>query len=68
MQITMRSARVNAGLNQTDICSMMNINQKTLIDWEKGRKIPRADKLMEFCEICGCDIKDIKIGAEEGSR
>ena len=65
MKITMASARVNAGLKQSEVCKMMDISQNTLIDWEKGRISPRMNQLMEFCEICGCSIEDIDFEGEK---
>ncbi len=61
MQITLASARVNAGLKQLDVCKKMNITEKTLIKWEKGEVIPRADKLFQLCELYGCEITDIRL-------
>ena len=62
MQITMRSARVNAGLTQRELGKKMKVSESTIVHWETGKKIPRADRLFRFCEIVGCDISDIKLG------
>ena len=59
MKVTMKSARVNAGLKQKEVCSRMGICENTLIDWEKGRKIPRVDEFQKFCEIVNCNMDDI---------
>lgn len=64
MQITLASARVNAGLTQKQVCAEMGIAEKTLIMWENGR-IPRADKLMRLCELYGCQITDIKLEGDK---
>lgn len=61
MQITMASARVNAGLSQLEVCERMNISEKTLIKWEKGRTEPKVSQLRQFCEICGCEMQDIRL-------
>ena len=63
MQVSLASARVNANLTQREVCEKMGITEKTLIMWEKGR-IPRADKLIQLCEIYGCEIADIKLEGE----
>ena len=64
MQVSLASARVNANLTQREVCEIMGITEKTLIMWEKGR-IPRADKLIQLCEIYGCEVSDIKLEGEQ---
>ena len=64
MQISLASARVNANLTQKEVCEKMGITEKTLIMWEKGR-IPRADKLIQLCEIYGCEVTDINLKGEQ---
>ena len=64
MRVSIASARVNAGLTQREVCEKMGISEKTLIMWEKGR-IPRADKLIQLCEIYGCDVSDIRLEGEQ---
>ena len=59
MKVTMKSARVNAGLKQTEVCARMGICLNTLIDWEKCRKIPRVDEFQKFCEVVNCNMEDI---------
>lgn len=37
IKITLKAARVNAGLTQDDVSRKMRISKHTLIDWEKGK-------------------------------
>lgn len=60
MQITMASARVNAGLTQNEVSELMGITPKTLITWERGQREPKFSQLQKFCEICGCEVSDIR--------
>ena len=38
--ITLRGARVSAGLTQRQVCEALNISRPTLCNYEKGRTIP----------------------------
>lgn len=39
-QITLASARVNAGMTQEEIAHKMGVSKKTIINWEKGNTSP----------------------------
>ena len=41
LQIKMAAARVNAGLTQNDVASRMKISKQTVVNWEKGKVIPK---------------------------
>lgn len=49
MQITLKAARVNAGLTQAKAAELLGITEKTLIDFEKSKRFPDVPmiKLME---------------------
>ena len=51
--ITMRAARVNAGLTQVDIASKMHISPMTVHNWEKNKVIPKPAQFEMFCRLCG---------------
>jgi len=59
MRITIRAARVNARLTQTEAANALNIGLKTLQNWESGASCPRADKMPEICKLYGCNTDDI---------
>ena len=58
-QITMKAARVNAGLTQKQMADRMHRNNNTVMAWERGHKMPRADEFKKYCEICGVETSDV---------
>ena len=50
-QISLAAARVNAGLTQEEVSRSLGISKNTLINWEKGKSIPRATQMQKMCEI-----------------
>lgn len=59
MQITLRAARVNAGLRQIDAAEAINISKATLISWEAGKTSPKAWQMQQLCELYGIPIDHI---------
>lgn len=59
MRVSMRAARVNAGLTQQQAASALGVGPKTLQYWESGVHSPRADKMPEICRLYGCELGDI---------
>lgn len=45
LQISLAAARVNAELTQDDVARKMGISKQTIINWEKGRVIPKIPEL-----------------------
>ena len=40
IQITLAAARVNAGMTQEAVAKVMHVSKQTIINWEKGKRIP----------------------------
>lgn len=53
MKLSMKAARVNAGMTQTELAEKLGVAESTLINWEKGRTTPNVKQLRQFCEIVG---------------
>lgn len=53
LQISLAAARVNAGMTQMEVANRMQLNKQTIVNWEKGRVIPKAAQLKMYCEIVG---------------
>ena len=53
VKITIRAARVNAGLSQKEAADRLGVSNKTLGNWEKGITFPPADKISAICELYG---------------
>lgn len=37
LKITLAAARVNAGLTQSEVASIMHVSMQSIINWEKGK-------------------------------
>lgn len=59
MRVTIRAARVNAGLTQSGFAKQIGVGVKTVQNWEAGTSSPRADKMPEICNVLNCKIEDI---------
>lgn len=59
MRVTMRAARVNANLTQTEAAKALCVGVKTVQNWEAGVTSPRADKVQDICALYKCNISDI---------
>lgn len=60
MQLTLRAARVNAGLTQQQVFEKTGFARSTLNRWEAGIVRPKIDCLMVLCELYGVPIECIK--------
>lgn len=49
-QITLKAARVNAELTQSEVCKMLKISKTTLVKWEKTNKVSDI-VLIALCSI-----------------
>lgn len=57
--ITLRAARVNAGLTQKEAAAKLNVSNKTLWNWETGARVPNINKVKAICELYGMSYDDI---------
>ena len=61
MQITLRAARVNAGLTQEQVHQSTGIARSTLKRWERGETSPKVTELADLCELYGIPVEQIKL-------
>ena len=61
LQITLKAARVNAGLTQAQVEAQTGYARSTLTSWESGKTFPKADALENLCRLYGIPIGNIKI-------
>lgn len=61
MQITLKAARVNAGLTQQQVLQATGIARSTLKRWERGETFPKVNELAVLCELYGVPIECIKL-------
>lgn len=52
-KITLRAARVNAGLKQKEAAKALGVSNKTLSNWENGLSTPKANQIDPICVLYG---------------
>ena len=52
-KISLTAARINAGYTQKDVAKQMHINKQTIVNWEKGKVIPKPAQINMMCELYG---------------
>ena len=60
LKISLKSARVNAGLTQKEVAETLDVSNKTVCSWEKGETFPRTDQIDALCNLYGVSYDDIK--------
>ena len=58
-KISLRAARVNAGLSQKEASTLLQISNKTLSSWENGETFPSAKKIECLCRLYDTSYDDI---------
>ena len=58
-KLTMKTARVNAGLTQQEVAERIGVSRKTVINWEQGRVAPAIPQYQLFALICGVSVDAI---------
>ena len=49
LQISLKAARINAGKTQKDAANAIGVSNSTIVKWENGKTLPRADQLNNLC-------------------
>ena len=52
-KITLKAARVNANLSQSDAAEKIGVAVSTLRNWESGKTFPRQPQIEKMCEVYG---------------
>lgn len=60
MEITLKAARVNAGMTQIQVEKTTGFARSTLTRWETGKGFPRIDHLTTLCKLYGVPVDCIK--------
>ena len=58
------SLRENKNLYQKDIARIFNVEQATVSNWEKGKRIPDSDMLIKLANFFGVSV-DFLLGNEQ---
>lgn len=63
-QITLKAARVNANLSQTDAAEKLGVAASTLRNWECGKTYPKQYQIVKICVLYGIHFDNIFFGKE----
>lgn len=58
-KITLKAARVNAGLTQKELGDLMGKSEYTIMNWENGKTKMRLDDFDKWCSILNLDKNNI---------
>ena len=59
LKITLKAARVNAGLSQKNVADHLGLSNKTICSWVKGDTFPSADYIDKLCKLYGVSYDNI---------
>lgn len=59
LRISLKAARVNAGLSQKAVADNLGISNKTICSWEKGHTFPSAGYIDKLCKLYGVSYDEI---------
>ena len=62
MRITLKAARINAGLSQKEVAKKLGVCRQTIIKWERDTGRLNIEKLQSLCRVYGVDMNDIFLG------
>lgn len=63
-KISIASARVNAGMKQSDLASALNVSVSTITNWENGRSEPNVNQLRKISDLSGIPMDFIFVPEE----
>lgn len=55
-KITLKAARVNAGLSQIEAAKKLNVAVSTLRNWEAGKTYPKQPHIEKMCDVYRIDF------------
>ena len=59
MKISLRAARVNAGLTQDEVAKSVKKSKNTIVSYEKGRSVPDIETGKALARLYGMSVDDI---------
>ena len=61
MKLTLKAARINAGLTQIDVAEKIGVNIATISSWETGKTKPSLNNYFRLCTLYNCTEDSISI-------
>lgn len=59
LKISLKAARVNAGLSQKSVADALKVSNKTISSWENGDTFPSAKFIGLLCRLYNVSYDDI---------
>lgn len=59
MKVTLKAARINAGLTQEEAAKELGVSEYSVSNWERGKTYPDIPALKKIERLYGVDYKDI---------
>lgn len=59
MKLTLKAARVNKGLTQSEVAKRLCVNKGTLVNYEKYRTIPDIKMAKIMADLYGVSVDDL---------
>ena len=64
MEITLKAARVNAGLTQIQVADRVGSTKNTISNYERYITIPDMEMAKKLADVYGCTVNDLKFKRE----
>lgn len=64
IKISLAAARVNARKTQEDVAKHMHVSKHTIVNWEKGKIIPKPAELEMMCRFYNFPVDNIFLPTE----
>ncbi len=59
MQITLRAARINVGLSQTEAAKKIGVTKDIISNWERAKSFPNAMQIKKIQDLYGVRYDDV---------
>lgn len=59
MKISLRAARVNAGLTQDEVAKKVKKSKNTIVNYESGKSVPDIETGKALAALYGCSVDDL---------
>ncbi len=60
MRVSLKAARINKNLRQTDVAVELKVDRKTISSWESGNTKPSIKYIEPLCAVLGVSYDDIE--------
>ena len=59
MKLTLKAARVNAGLTQEEVAKKVKKSKNTIVNYESGKRSPDMVTGKALAKLYGCSVDDL---------